>query len=286
MQNNHVGKKHFSMPVIGQIVKHSILILFSTIAIFPILVIVVNSFKSRSAIFQNPYMLPSGETFDLIGYITVFERSHFLLYYVNSLIVSVMSLFLILFLGSMVAHALSEYDFRLNNFVLLFFMAGIIIPVRLASVSLLKIMLTLNLTNTLLALIIVYCVQGMPLAIFILIQFYNKIPKSVKEAARIEGANEWKIYTLIMPLVKPAIATVAAFSIVPIWNDIWFPLILAPGDKVCTVTMGAQKFLGQFANDWNALLAALSMAIVPIIILYFIFSKNIMGGIVDGAVKE
>ncbi len=286
MQNNFVEKKYFSISLLGQIFKHGILILFSSIAIFPILVIVINSFKSRSAIFQNPYMLPSAETFDIIGYITVFERSNFLLYYANSLIIAVMSLFIILFLGSMVAHALSEYDFKLNNFILLFFLAGIIIPVRLASVSLLKIMLALNLTNTLLALIIVYCVQGMPLAIFILIQFYNKVPKSIKEAARIEGASEWKIYTLIMPLVRPAIATVAAFSIVPIWNDIWFPLILAPGEKVCTVTMGAQKFLGQFANDWNALLAALSMAAIPIIILYFIFSRNIMGGIIDGAVKE
>jgi raffinose/stachyose/melibiose transport system permease protein len=271
--------------IIWSLIKHGILILFSAIAVFPVIVVVLNSFKKRVAIFSNPYTFPGKDTFDIIGYRTVFTRSNFPLYYVNSLIIVGISLFIILFLGSMVAFALSEYKFKLNGFFTVFFLLGIIIPIRLASVSILEIMLFLKLTNTHTSLILVYCAQGMPLAILILTKFMNDVPRAIKESARVEGANEFYIYLLTLPLTRQAVATVGAFAIIPIWNDIWFPLILAPGESVCTVTMGAQKFLGQFANDWNALLAALSMSIVPILIFYFVFSKNILRGIVDGAVK-
>ena len=269
----------------GKVVKHCILIAFSMLALFPILLIVVNAFKSRATIFKNPYMIPTSGTFDTTGFDTVFKRSNFILYYKNSIIVMLGTLLLILFLGSLVAYALSEYRFKGNNTLFLYFLVGMIIPIRLGSVGILKMMVALKLTNTLWVLIMVYTVAGMPLAIFILRQFFLQVPSSIKEAARIDGASEWNIYRVSLHLVKPAIATVAAFSIAPVWNDIWWPLILAPGDKVGTVTMGAQKFLGQYESDWNALLAALTMAMVPLVIVYVIFSKRIMSGIIDGAVK-
>lgn len=271
--------------ITGKAAKHAILIFFSGLALFPVLVIVVNSFKTRTAIFTMPYQLPAADTFSLIGYETVFKRSNFFLYYKNSVMIMAASLVLILFAASLTAYAISEYNFRGNGFLAVYFLIGMIVPIRLGSVGILKIMVALKLTNTHLALILIYGAAGLPLAIFILTQFFRQIPKSVKEAARIDGANEWHIYLLSAQLVKPAIASVAAFSIAPVWNDIWWPLILAPSEAVCTVTMGAQKFLGQFSNDWNALLAALSMAMIPLILLYAFFSKSIMKGIIDGAVK-
>lgn len=269
----------------GAVGKHVVLIISSILALFPVLVIVINSFKERAAIFGNPYSLPSSETFSMIGYETVFKRSNFVLYYKNSLIIMAGALFLVLLLGTMASYAIVEYRLKISQILFVYFLIGIIVPIRLGSVGILEIMVKLHLTNSLVGLILIYTVAGMPLAVFILTQFYRQIPVSLKEAARIDGANEWKIYLMTLNLIKPAIASVAAFSIAPIWNDIWWPLIIAPAEKVCTVTMGAQKFLGQFSNDWNALLAALSMAMVPLIILYLLFSKHIMKGIVDGAVK-
>lgn len=269
----------------GSISKHAILIGASALALFPILVILINSFKARTAVFGNPYSLPNAETFSMKGYDTVFKRSDFVLYYKNSLIIMLCALILILLFGTMASYAIVEYDLRISKFLFVYFLIGIIVPIRLGSVGILEIMVGLNLTNTLTGLVLIYTVAGLPLAVFILTQFFRQIPVSLKEAARIDGANEWQIYRMTLHFIKPAIASVAAFSIAPIWNDIWWPLIIAPADKVCTVTMGAQKFLGQFSNDWNALLSALSMAMIPLVLLYLVFSKNIMKGIVDGAIK-
>lgn len=273
------------ITLFSKFLKHATLIIACISALFPILVIIFNSVKSRIAIFNNPYAIPSASNFDLVGYETVFARSDFLNYYKNSLIVMIVSILIIVIVSTMVAHALAEYNFKLNAFLGIYFLVGLIVPIRLGSVGILKIMTGLHLTNTLWALILIYSAAGLPLAIFILTQFFRQIPRELKEAARIDGAGEWKIYCMCLHLAKPAVASVATLSISPIWNDIWWPLILAPGNDVCTVTMGAQKFLGQFANDWNALLAALTMAMVPIVILYIIFSKSIMSGVVDGAIK-
>lgn len=265
--------------------KHAVLIAFSFLAIFPVFIIIMNSFKTRAAIFANPYKLPGSGTFSLAGYEAVHGQSDFLMYYKNSLIITIVSIILITLFASMVAFCLSEYKFRGNGFFYIFFILGLLIPIRLGSVSLLDMMVSMQLVGTLLALILVYIAQGLSLAVLVLTQFMRSIPKSIKEAARIEGAGEYKIYLLTVPLIKPALATVAVFTIIPIWNDIWFPLILAPGEATRTVTLGAQQFLGQFSSDWNAVLAALSMSIVPIFIMFFVFSKQIMSGLTSGSVK-
>ncbi len=281
----NVNTKSRVMIRIASVIKHAILVFSAAAALFPVLIVMLNSLKARLEIFNHPYALPTAQTWDTVGYATVFSRSDFLLYYKNSLIVIVCALFLILFLGSLVSYALTEYRFRGSNALFIYFILGIMIPIRLGSVGVLKIMSTLKLTNTLWALVLVYAVAGMPLAIFILTQFFRQIPSTLKEAARIDGASEFHIYLMSVQLIRPAIASVAALSVSPIWNDIWWPLILASKKDVMTVTLGAQQFLGQFATDWNALLAALSMAMVPLVILYVLFSKYVMSGMIEGAVK-
>jgi raffinose/stachyose/melibiose transport system permease protein len=107
----------------------------------------------------------------------------------------------------------------------------------------------------------------------------------MKEAARVDGASEYRIFGLVVPLVRPAVATVAVFVMIPIWNDLWFPLILAPGESTKTVTLGVQQFLGQFVSDWNAVLSSLTLAMIPVLILYIIFSRQLIRGISAGAVR-
>jgi raffinose/stachyose/melibiose transport system permease protein len=158
-------------------------------------------------------------------------------------------------------------------------------PIRLGTVSILKLMVALGLVNTLVALILVYLAMGIPLAVFILTQFFRQVPKELKDAARIDGAGEYRIFMLTLPLVKPGLAAVAVFTMLPVWNDLWFPLILAPGESTKTVTLGVQVFLGQFVSDWQAILAALTLAAIPILLLYIIFSKQMLSGITQGAIK-
>jgi raffinose/stachyose/melibiose transport system permease protein len=159
------------------------------------------------------------------------------------------------------------------------------VPIRLGTVGILRLMVNLHLVNSLWALILIYTAQGIPLAIFILTAFMRQVPRDLKDAARIDGASEYRIYLLILPLVRPAIGSVLAISMLPIWNDLWFPLILAPGEATKTLILGAQAFLGEFANDYNAVLAALTLAILPPVFLYVIFSRQLIRGITAGAVK-
>ncbi len=262
-----------------------VLLLYTAVALFPVILIIMNSLKSRKAIFNTPFAPPNSTTFDLVGYATVYARSNFQWYFVNSLLITLASMFLILFTGAMAAYALSEYKFRGNTMMGLYLALGIMIPIRLGTVSILRLVVAMGLVNTLTALILVYTAMGLPLAIFVLQQFMRQVPSELKDAARVDGASEYRIFWLVLPLVRPAVATVAVFVMIPVWNDLWFPLILAPGESTRTVTLGAQQFLGQFVSDWNAVLASLTLAMLPILILYIIFSRQLIRGLTAGAVK-
>jgi raffinose/stachyose/melibiose transport system permease protein len=270
----------------NRIAVHAALIFYTLIATAPIALVLVNSVKSRSAIFGNPVSLPTLETFDLIGYQQVLDKAAFGVYFGNSLIVTVVSLALVLIAGAMAAWALGEYRFKGNTLVALYMAIGIMVPIRLGTVSILKMMVGMGLVNTLTALVLVYTAMGLPLAILILGEFMAQIPRDLREAARCDGVSEYRIFTeVILPLIRPAVATVAVFTMVPIWNDLWFPLILASGDGKQTITLGAQQFIGQYVTNWNAVLAALSLAIAPILVLYIAFSRHLVRGLTKGAVK-
>ena len=268
------------------IAAHVILATYTLIALFPVFVVVINSFKSRKAIFADPLALPSPGNFDLVGYETVMKQGDFLAYFQNSLIVTVVSLFLVLLFGAMAAFALSEYRFKGNMLMGLYLALGIMIPIRLGTVAILEMMVAGGLVNTLTALILVYTAQGLPLAVFILSEFMKTVSEDLKNAGRIDGLSEFAIFfRLVLPLVRPAMATVAVFSMIPIWNDLWFPLILEPAEETKTVTLGSQVFIGQFVTNWYAVLAALTLAILPVLVLYLIFSRQLIRGITSGAVK-
>ena len=265
---------------------HAILIVYTLIALFPVFVILINSFKTRKAIFREPLSLPNAESFSLIGYETVMRQGDFFGYFQNSMIVTVCSLFFILLFGAMAAFALAEYRFKGNTLMGLYLALGIMIPIRIGTVAILELMVSTGLVNTLMALILVYTAQGLPLAVFILSEFMRGVSDDLKNAGRIDGLSEYTIFfRLVLPLVRPALATVAVFNMIPIWNDLWFPLILAPSEETKTLTLGSQVFIGQFVTDWNAVLSALSMAILPVLILYVIFSRQLIRGITSGAVK-
>ena len=123
------------------------------------------------------------------------------------------------------------------------------------------------------------------MTIFILSAFLRQVPRDLKDAARIDGASEYRIFFLVLPLIRPALGAIGVFTMIPIWNDLWFPLVIAPGASTATVTLGVQQFLGQFVSDWNAVLSSLTLAMVPILIFYLIFSRQMIRSITAGALK-
>ncbi|HEX9447310.1 MAG TPA: carbohydrate ABC transporter permease [Dongiaceae bacterium] len=265
---------------------HAILLAYTALALFPILLTLMNSVKSRKAIFGAPLAPPTPDSFSLIGYQKVFSDSAVTSYFFNSLTVTLVTVFAVLLIGAMAAWGLSEYRFKGNTLLKLYLSIGIMVPIRLGSVAILKLMVDFHLVNTLTALILIYTAQGLPLSIFILSEFVEQIPRDLREAARCDGLSEYAIFFwIILPLLRPAVATVAVFTMIPVWNDLWFPLLISNGEGKQTITLGIQQFIGQYIIDWNSVLAALSVAIIPILILYMVFSRQLIRGLTSGAVK-
>jgi len=265
---------------------HTVLIAWTLLALFPLVLILINSLKTRKAIFGDALGLPTGKALSFKGYESVLTNSDFPLFFSNSLTVTCVSLFFILLFGAMAAHAVSEYEFKGNTLISLYLIVGIMVPIRLGTVALLNLIVKLGLTNTLTALILVYTAQGLPIAIFIFSEFLRSVSREIKDSARIDGLSEYRIFfEVVLPLVRPVIATVAVFSMIPIWNDLWFPLILSPGEETRTVTLGVQQFIGQYTVKWGSVLAALSVAIIPVLVMYIMFSRQLIRGITTGAVK-
>jgi len=273
-------------PLVSKVGVHAVLGAYTLLAVFPILLVVMNSFKTRNAIFGSPLSPPNAETFSLIGYHKVLGNAHVGTYFANSMIVTLGSMFFVLLFGAMAAWALTEYKFKGSNWLALYLSIGIMVPIRLGSVAIVTMMREAGLNDTLTALVLVYIAQGLPMAIFILSEFIEQIPKDLRDAARCDGVPETRIFfEVIAPLLRPAIATVAVFTIVPIWNDLWFPLILTSSESTHTITLGVQQFLGQYITDWNSVLAALSLAILPVVVIYVLFSRQLISGLTAGAVK-
>ncbi|MCC7207931.1 MAG: carbohydrate ABC transporter permease [Anaerolineae bacterium] len=278
-----LGRTRFRIPFESTLI-YLILGVYSLISIFPMALILLNSFKAKSDIFRSPYSFPNPINF--VGYTDVFRRGNIALYFGNSLIVTLSALVLIVLLASMVAYALSEFRFFGNRLLTIYFTVGLMIPLRLATVSLVRVVKLFGLHGSLWALILIYTVSGLPMAILILTLFMREVPAEMKDAARIDGASEYLILArVIIPLVRPAIATVVVFVMIPIWNDLWWPLVLAPGEPVRTLTLGISSFVGQFQTNWSALLAALSLSMIPVLLIYVLFSRQLIRGLNDGAVK-
>lgn len=264
--------------------KYILLTIWSVIVLFPIWTLIVNSFKPQKEIFRDPFGLPKDFTF--AGYQAAWKTGRFDLYFTNTLIVTIISLGLILLVGSLAAYALAKWKSWVTGFLYVFFIAGLMIPIRLGTIDLVRLIKALNLQDTIWSLIPVYVAMGMPIATFVLTAFIKNLPREMFDAAKVDGASEWQIYsTMVIPLMRPALATVAIFNMIKIWNDFWFPLVFIRVEKARTVALGVSLLFGQYRTDWTRALAVLSLAAVPLLILYIILAREFIKGLTAGAVK-
>jgi raffinose/stachyose/melibiose transport system permease protein len=266
------------------IATYAILIAWSVVVLFPIYTMLINSLKPRREIFRNPFVPPWPVTFE--GYQTVWSDGRFDLYFRNSLAVTLISLVLIILLGSLAAYALAMWRSRWSTALYIFFIAGLMIPIRLGTINIFQIVQSFGLTNKAMGLIPVYVAMGLPISVFVLTTFIRSLPGELIDAAHVDGAGELRIYwSVILPLIRPALATVMIFNLIPVWNDLWFPLIFIRAEDQRTVILGVSLLFGQYQTNWTRVLAALSMSAVPILILYLLMSKQFIKGLTAGAVK-
>lgn len=271
IQNMHIGA-------------HVILCLWAVIVLFPLYVMVSNSFKDLVSVYTNPFGLP--EEWNFSNYTDVMTSGDFLVYFKNSLVVVVLSLALVMLLGALVSYALAQWKGKWSSVLFFFIIAGMMMPIKIASIKLVEMMRTLGLVNSIWALVPIYVAMGIPIAVFVLTEFIRQVPRELMEASLIDGAGHFKIFwRVVLPLLRPALATVGIYNLVPFWNDLWFPLILISDDKSKTLLLGVTRLFGQYQTDWSKVLAVLTLASIPVLVLYLLMSQQFIKGMTAGAVK-
>ncbi|MCD7061371.1 carbohydrate ABC transporter permease [Pelagibacterium xiamenense] len=261
-----------------------ILIANTVLMLFPVVIMVFSGFKSNMEIFNNPFAVP--DFANLSNYIDVWTQTNFVRYLFNSVFVTGFSLLLILVLGTMAAYAIARYEFFGASFLLLFFIAGLTLPLKLAIIPLFILFRDLGILNSYWALIAVYVAMGLPSTVFIMTGFIRSLPRELEDAARMDGASELRImWSVMLPLTRPAMIISAIHNLVPIWNDFFFPLVFIQNDALKTLPQGLTSFMGEYTTDWGVMFAGLTLAAAPITVVYVILSRQFINGMTSGALK-
>ncbi|MEK4250684.1 carbohydrate ABC transporter permease [Paenibacillus sp. FSL W7-1287] len=264
-------------------VVYVLLVLLAALWLFPVIWIFLSSFKDNSELYQfPPTFFPQQFTFE--HFVNAFEKGSFGRYFLNSAIVAVTSTLLLLIINSMAGFALAKYRFWGGTFLLLAFISTLMIPLEVIMIPIFKVLSMLGLYNSLLALIIPPAAT--PTGVFLLRQYLLSVPDELLEASRMDGANEWTIYwKVVLPLCKPILAALAIFSFMWRWDDFLWPLIGISDPKKYTVQLALSNFIGEFNVDWGSLLAMSVITMIPVLIVFLIFQKQLVSGMVTSGMK-
>jgi len=265
-------------------VVYIVLTLYTLYTLYPIFLMMVTSLKNNLEIMKNPAGLPQEWVFD--GFITLFQKENFGRYFLNSIFVTGTSVVILLVVTIMLAYVLARYKSRLSNFLYYFFLVGMMVPLRLGLLSLNDLLYKMGLIDNLWGLVLINVAMNIPYSMFLMAGYIKMIPVSLEESAFIDGANTWTIlWKIVVPLIKPCIATTLIYNLVPIWNDAFFPLVFISTKENRTLMQAVMLFFGQYSTNWNLVFSALSLAAIPVIVVYIICSKYLIRGMMAGAVK-
>src|SRR5690606_14865374 len=251
---------------------------------YPFIYMITTSVKTMGEFFENPFsIIANSITFE--QYASVFEMG-LTNYFVNSILITVISVAIVVFISALASYPLSRLKFRLNRPLFVLFLVGMMIPVHASLIPIFVMSNDMGLYDTLFALLGPYVAFALPISIFIMTQFMSEIPVELEEAAKIDGAGHWKIFSKVMfPNIKPAISTVVIYNFVHIWNEFIFALILIQSDESLTLPVGLQKFYGEFSVNVPGLMAALTLASIPVIFIFIIAQERVVKGLTSGSVK-
>ncbi|OPJ54719.1 carbohydrate ABC transporter permease [Clostridium oryzae] len=262
-----------------------ILILFGLLNIYPLIWMALTSFKTNQQISTNTFSLPTSFHFE--NYAHAWKTANIGTYFINSAFVAIISIIVTVLLGAMAAYILAKFKFKLRGFIYTLFMFGMLIPVHSLLVPLFIQMRFLHLLNTRWALIFPYVAFAFPITIFILESFMRAFPNDIEEAAVIDGCSIPRLFLkIILPMTRPAIATVVILDFLNNWNEFAFALVLVSNDKLKTLPIGLVNFIGGFSSDYAQMMAAMVISALPTIILYFFLQDYIIKGMTQGALKD
>ena len=265
---------------IGEILMLCLCVIF----FIPFYYLLVNTFKQPQDATMSPMSLPI-KNFTLDLYKQAFESINFLSSLKNSVIITVVSVCIIIIIGSMASYAINRHQNKLTKFLFFYFLVGFMVPAQTTMIPLFNLMSKLGLQNSVAGMIILYS-SWCNFALFMYQGFLGGVPKDWEEAARIDGANLWQLFwKIVFPLLKPVTTTIAIFDVMWIWNDFMMPYLFISSSDKFTLIMEVYKGVGQFSNNWTVMLCTMVIVLLPIAVFYIAMQRHIIEGITSGAVK-
>lgn len=260
------------------------LIAASLVAVFPIYLAVINSFKTQGEMFESFTALPSSLMLD--NYTEAFSRLSMVSSVTNSIIVSILGIGGILLCASLAGYKLSRTSGRLSQGIFYLFIASMMVPFHSIMIPLTRMAKELNVQGSIYGLSLIYIGLGVNMAIFLYHGFVKGVPRELEESAQIDGCNEWQtFFRIIFPLLLPITVTIAILDFLWIWNDFLLPLLMLTNAESYTLIISTNKLFGEYNTEWSLVLAALVLTAIPVVLIFMFFQRYIMTGITEGAVK-
>lgn len=261
-----------------------ILIIYSLITVFLVGETIASSFKTKIELVDNLIGLPKEPTFT--NYFTVFVKEGFGRYIMNSISLVAISLILLIIVSSMLAYGMAQYTFKGKKFLQAYFLIGLMMPVQLSILPLYLMLSMLKMTNSFLGLALLYA-ANLSFSFLVFNQFFLQLPQAMIESAHMDGASDMCIFwKIVVPISKPVFSTVGLLQFVTIWNDFFLPMVFLPKKNAHTLTLAIYSYTGNFLKNWDKIFAAATIALIPILIIYFLFSEQIVAGLTAGSTKE
>lgn len=258
---------------------------FAMIYIYPIIIVVLNSFKTSSEIRTSGLGLP--QNIYLGNYITAWKKGNFGKSLMNSIVVTGLSLVAIYFLNVITAYPFARMHFKGKKALYLVFLSGIMFPIQMAIIPLFKTITNMHLVNNPIGLVFIYTAFSLPMGILIISNYIRAMPIELEEAAVMDGCGIIRmLFQIILPVVKPAVATVVIINAISIWNDLLLPIIVLTTKDSKTMPSGLMYFSGQYSTQWEYVTAAVVLISLPMVIFYLVMQKEIVNGLASGAVKS
>jgi raffinose/stachyose/melibiose transport system permease protein len=269
----------------GSVVMYTLLFLWAAIQIFPIYWLITFSLKNNAEIFGgNSLGLP--QVWRWGNYAKALINGKVALYFMNSIIVTGTTILITVVVSLMATYALTRMVFKLKKSMNLFYMIGLTVPIHSALLPVFVMLRNFKLVNSYAALVIPYVAFAIPMAVMIFAGFMASIPRELEESACLDGCSIYGVFfKIIVPLMKPAVATVAIFTFLQAWNELMFAVVFISDTKYKTITVGIQSLAGQYTIDWGAIGAGLVVATIPTLIVYIFMSKKVQESLMAGAIK-
>ncbi|MEI3848768.1 MULTISPECIES: carbohydrate ABC transporter permease [Microbacterium] len=268
----------------GRIGTYVVLAIAAAVSAVPNLLVLVGSLRPNAEIVANPTGLPS--SFFLGNYARAWEEGSIGTYFLNSVLVTAISLALALVLFLPAAYALGRWRFPFAAVVQAVFLLGLMVPLKIGILPLVQLYDGWGLIDSLGGLVLVYTAQAAPLMVLILSTFYRQLPDTLEDAAMLDGASHFRTFFSVMtPLMRPAVAAAVILSVGPIWNDFFMPLVLTRSDANFTIPVGISSFFGEYGADRGMLYAGIVIAVAPVVIFFVLAMRQIVSGLTAGIEK-